>query len=94
VKPSKTRPVAGCRRRGGDAGRAGCVGRLQAGNFAEGDAGVSQPTTSMVSSDAAPVASGLAVAIGALTTRGPFASHDIGMTPSQASQGYLASDLR
>ena len=38
------------------------VGRLQAGNLADGDAGGSQPTTSTVRSDAPPVASGLAVA--------------------------------
>jgi archaellin len=37
------------------------VGRLQAGNLAEGDAGVSQPTKSTVRTDATPVASGLAV---------------------------------
>jgi hypothetical protein len=37
------------------------VGRLQAGNLPEGDAGVSQPTTSTVRTDATPVASGLAV---------------------------------
>jgi hypothetical protein len=37
------------------------VGRLQAGNLAEGDAGRSQPTTTTVRTDATPVASGLAV---------------------------------
>ena len=37
------------------------VGRLQAGNLAEGDAAGCQPTTSTVRTDATPVASGLAV---------------------------------
>jgi hypothetical protein len=37
------------------------VGRLQAGNLPEGDAGGSQPTKSTVRTDATPVASGLAV---------------------------------
>ena len=38
------------------------VGRLQSGNFADGDAGPSQATRGTVGKDATPVASGLAVA--------------------------------
>jgi len=49
------------------------VGRLQAGNLAQGDAGGSQPTTSTVRTDATPVASGLAVT-GRVALPGPAAA--------------------
>jgi streptogramin lyase len=53
------------------------VGRLQAGNLAEGDAGGSQPTTSTVRTDATPVASGLAVA-GRVVLPSPAAAVAVG----------------
>jgi hypothetical protein len=53
------------------------VGRLQAGNLPEGDAAGSQPTTSTVPTDAAPVASGLAVA-GRVALPGPAAAVAVG----------------
>src|SRR5215211_3325418 len=53
------------------------VGRLQAGNLAQGDAGGSQPTTSMVRTDATPVASGLAVT-GRVALPGPAAAVAVG----------------
>jgi hypothetical protein len=53
------------------------VGRLQAGNLPEGDAGGSQPTTSTVRTDATPVASGLAVT-GRVALPGPAAAVAVG----------------
>jgi hypothetical protein len=53
------------------------VGRLQAGNLAEGDAGGSRPTTSTLRTDAAPVASGLAVT-GRVVLPGPAAAVAVG----------------
>jgi hypothetical protein len=53
------------------------VGRLQGRNLPEGDAGVSQPTTSTLRSDATPVASGLAVA-GRVALPGPAAAVAVG----------------
>jgi hypothetical protein len=53
------------------------AGRLQAGNLPEGDAAGSQPTTSMVPTDATPVASGLAVA-GRVALPGPAAAVAVG----------------
>jgi hypothetical protein len=53
------------------------VGRLQAGNLAEGDAAGSQPTTSTVRTDATPVASGLAVT-GRVALPGPVAAVAVG----------------
>jgi hypothetical protein len=53
------------------------VGRLQAGNLPEGDAGGSQPTTSTVSTDATPVAVGLAVT-GRVALPGPAAAVAVG----------------
>jgi hypothetical protein len=53
------------------------VGRLQAGNLAEGDAGGSQPTTSTVRTEATPVASGLVVA-GRVVLPGPAAAVAVG----------------
>jgi hypothetical protein len=53
------------------------VGRLQAGNLAQGDAGGSQPTTSTARTDATPVASGLAVA-GRVALPGPAAAVAVG----------------
>ena len=53
------------------------VGRLQAGNLAEGDAGGSQATRSTVRPEATPVASGLAVA-GRVALPGPAAAVAIG----------------
>jgi hypothetical protein len=53
------------------------VGRLQAGNLAQGDAGGSQPTTSTVRTDATPVASGLAVT-GRVALPGPAAAVAVG----------------
>ena len=53
------------------------VGRLQAGNLAEGDAAGSQPTTSMARIDATPVASGLVVA-GRVALPGPAAAVAVG----------------
>ena len=49
------------------------VGRLQAGNLPQGDAGGSRPTTSTVRTDATPVASGLAVT-GRVVLPGPAAA--------------------
>jgi hypothetical protein len=53
------------------------VGRLQAGNLAEGDAGGSQPTKSTVRTEATPVASGLVVA-GRVALPGPAAAVAVG----------------
>ena len=53
------------------------VGRLQAGNLADGDAAGSQPTTSTVRTDATPVASGLAVT-GRVALPGPAAAVAVG----------------
>jgi hypothetical protein len=53
------------------------VGRLQGRKLPEGDAAVSQPTTSTVRIDAAPVASGLAVA-GRVALPGPAAAVAVG----------------
>src|SRR5215211_3849150 len=53
------------------------VGRLQGRNLPEGDAAVSQPTTSAARIDAAPVASGLAVA-GRVVLPGPAAAVAVG----------------
>jgi hypothetical protein len=53
------------------------VGRLQAGNLPQGDAGGSQPTTSTVRTDATPVASGLAVT-GRVALPGPAAAVAVG----------------
>jgi hypothetical protein len=53
------------------------VGRLQGGNLPEGDAAVSQPTTSPARIDAAPVASGLVVA-GRVVLPGPAAAVAVG----------------
>jgi hypothetical protein len=53
------------------------VGRLQGRNLPEGDAAVSQPTTSTVRIDATPVASGLAVT-GRVALPGPAAAVTVG----------------
>jgi outer membrane protein assembly factor BamB len=53
------------------------VGRLQGGNLPEGDAAGSQPATSTVRIDAAPVASGLVVA-GRVVLPGPAAAVAVG----------------
>jgi hypothetical protein len=53
------------------------VGRLQAGHLPQGDAAGSQSTTSTVPTDAAPVASGLAVA-GRVVLPGPAAAVAVG----------------
>jgi hypothetical protein len=53
------------------------AGRLQGGNLPEGDAERSQPTTSAVRTDAAPVASGLVVA-GRVVLPGPAAAVAVG----------------
>jgi hypothetical protein len=53
------------------------VGRLQGGNLAEGDAGVSPTTRSTVRTDATPVASGLAVT-GRVVLPGPAAAVAVG----------------
>jgi hypothetical protein len=53
------------------------VGRLQADNLPQGDTGGSQPTTSTLRTEAAPVASGLAV-VGRVALPGPAAAVVVG----------------